>query len=85
VAEHDDLDVLLVGRRTEPQRAEQASDEQEGDLTGRPDDPGRSASPLLRHQILSVHPSRYAPSAFPKGAARLLFTWRRLLHRNFHS
>ena len=41
VAEHGDLDVLFVRRRTEPEKVEQASDEQEGDLTGHPDDPGR--------------------------------------------
>jgi hypothetical protein len=57
VAEHGDLDVLLVGRRPEPEQVEQAADEQEGDLTGHPDDPGRCASPLLRHQILSLHPT----------------------------
>ena len=57
LAEHCDLDVLFVRRRTEPDQVEQAADEQEGDLTSHPDDPGRCASPLLTHQILSLHPT----------------------------
>ena len=42
---------------TEPEQVEEAADDQEGNLTGHPDDIGSCASPLLRHQILSLHPS----------------------------
>jgi citrate lyase subunit beta/citryl-CoA lyase len=65
VAEHRDLDVLFVRRRTEPDQVEHAADEQEGDLTGHPDDPGRCASPLLTHQILSLHPTAYLLAELP--------------------
>jgi hypothetical protein len=58
VAEHGDLNVLFVGRGPEPEKVEQAADEQEGDLTGHPHDPGRCASPLLRYQILSLQLTR---------------------------
>jgi hypothetical protein len=57
VAEHGDLDVLFVRRRAEPEKVQQASDDQEGDLTGHPDDPGTCVSTLLRRQILSLHPT----------------------------
>ena len=51
VAEHCDLKVLLVGRGAEPEKVEEAPDDQEGDLTGHPDDPGTPRHPLLRQQI----------------------------------
>ena len=61
MAEHSDLDVLLIGRGPEPEQFEEASDDQEGDLKAHPGDPGTCASPLLRCQILSLHPSGSRP------------------------
>jgi hypothetical protein len=64
VAEHGDLHVLFVRRRPEPEQVEHASDDQEGDLTGHPDDLAERALRLLRHQMLSLHPT--PPLAFTK-------------------
>jgi hypothetical protein len=43
VAEHGDLDVLLVGRRAEPEEVKEPADEQEGDRAAHGDDLGRPA------------------------------------------
>jgi hypothetical protein len=70
VAEHGDLDILFVGRRPEPEQVEQPTDEQEGDLTGHPDDSGRCAALLLRRQILGLHPSRQFDHDGPRSPVR---------------
>jgi hypothetical protein len=43
VAEHGDLDVLLVWRRREPKEVKEPANEQEGDRTAHAEDLGRSA------------------------------------------
>ena len=42
VAEHGDLDVLLVRRRAEPEEVKEPADEQEGDRTTHAEDLGRA-------------------------------------------
>jgi hypothetical protein len=59
VAQHDDLNVLLVGRRPEPEWVEHAADQQEGERTDDRDDPDNYAAPLLKPQILRLHPFRH--------------------------
>ena len=71
--EHGDLDVLLVGRGAEPDQVEQAADDQEANLTGHPDDIGSYASALLRHQILSLHPSPMVDRPTPWPRLRLVW------------
>jgi hypothetical protein len=57
VSEHGELDVLLIGRRAEPQEVKEPADEQERERAAHAGDLGRFAEPLLRAQILRLHPT----------------------------
>ena len=57
MAEHGDLDVLLVWGRTGPEQFEQLTNEEEGDRAAHVDDRGRSTAPLVSARIACLHPS----------------------------
>jgi len=57
VTEHGDLDVLLIGRRAEPKKVKEPADEQERNRAAHPADLASPAKPLLKTQILCLHPT----------------------------
>ena len=57
MSEHGELDVLLIGGRAEPQQVKEPADEQERERAAHADDLGIFAEPLLKAQILRLHPS----------------------------
>ncbi len=56
VAQHGDLDVLLVRRWAEPEEVKEPADEQERDRTSHAQDLARITKPLLKAQILTRAP-----------------------------
>jgi hypothetical protein len=56
-AEHGDLDVLLVGRRANPEEVQEPANQQERQGAAHADDRATFTAPLLREWILRLHPS----------------------------
>ena len=70
MAEYRDLDVLLVRARSESNRIEQPTNEQQGDRTTHSDDRGRCTAVLVSGRIARLHPSGVRPQRRPRRGPR---------------